>query len=423
MTINTGMATSFQKVKIPEPMEGISLRFYNMKRMEIFFLLLFLIAGCSWTTTIRKTGLTEGEINFPFVEPWLTKRYFSIDDKNINFWVDFKSIGNPDALEIVWFNPKNVIFFKEKVITIDKNNNKNYVISTLSLEDNIKSIIPGQWKVKLYLGKQIIAQEDFIIKDDIRIAHNETKLIDDTNSIINKINLGSNFNGDDFKKVFATLEKKVPTKGEFETTASYNEKINSISENNIYIFKTTSVAKQYNADLNLMTIKVRASSYASHYISLDVKDIYQKPFYYMGSNAFGAVKEVSYNSSTHYEILFEDVRNNFVYEKSGMTFNYNTFKIDITYSPLEAKSLKDNLEVFLICKPKLINSLKSFGYRNFSREVKTEPFFVFTDFSHSEPTFNAPSEHHFNNFYINTELLELCVVNTKTGDVLKKYKL
>ena len=185
--------------------------------------------------------------------------------------------------------------------------------------------------------------------------------------------LGPNFAGNDPEAVYNALAalKNESKKGEFETTAQYQQRVYAASKaalianlklTSIYAFRVdpdTPLAK-YDADTQQMTVTIRsetvatgtASSQDDNYsgTSFDhsreevlVKRVYRGERTYTGTNGFGAVAQVTSSASDFYEVAFLKL-----HEYDGGAAIPETFSLKLDAKPEAAITLKPNIAVLAL---------------------------------------------------------------------------
>ena len=143
---------------------------------------------------------------------------------------------------------------------------------------------------------------------------NNKRIKSKTNSYDNKsFNLSSeklpeNYLGHDIKRVFATLSKRLTTKGEFETTEEYQTRIKKelgetiyglLTIDNIYAFKPmVGVDTNYDADKQILRATVKPEpifnpeNLRDERLTFTIRIDHQNKGVYVGQNPFGAKKEI-----------------------------------------------------------------------------------------------------------------------------------
>jgi hypothetical protein len=245
---------------------------------------------------------------------------------------------------------------------------------------------------------------------------NNKRIKSKTNSYDNKsFNLSSeklpeNYLGHDIKRVFATLSKRLTTKGEFETTEEYQTRIKKelgetiyglLTIDNIYAFKPmVGVDTNYDADKQILRATVKPEpifnpeNLRDERLTFTIRIDHQNKGVYVGQNPFGAKKEIVKLDLSTYSILPINI-NEFSLDCRGLNFRLNM-------NSNKAKKSKDHVQVLYIG-------------RLTSPFIKSESFF-------KDATFDFPMEGINAINYLFFELSEIWLFDEISGEILYKQK-
>lgn len=249
--------------------------------------------------------------------------------------------------------------------------------------------------------------------------------------------LPPNYMGHNIAKLYFELEKKFPPKDEFERQESYINRIQSFKPTDLYAFaiETYPSNSHYNAEKQTLGVSFNIGKYFGNDSSrwgkelANVRTISHKVSEekYIGSNAYGAKAVVKKREHWDFGIAFSNVqlvsdkylkleRNYMKHEvqegsvyviRGGEFYEITGYKIDINISPDEAKNLKENLGVLLICIPKASKNNELFYKRKDYSRATIDWLYETTTIEH----------------VIFVKVLEMWVYDIKNGQIYAKQKM
>lgn len=251
---------------------------------------------------------------------------------------------------------------------------------------------------------------------------------------INLEKLSPNYNGTDIAKLFLQFSKTaLLRKDEFESTEDFNKKAAQTVSDDIYAFKiqeklgrgSLSVSS-YEADkqqfqIVLATEALDQFEFKDYRASLIVKTVNEQLDSYIGSNAYGATREVTRYTAIQYglalvnEMDFGKNKYNITSIKSVLD-GVRDINLTIEISPDKAKRLKNNIGVLLLIKPALHRSRIKPLHVNQGNDL------IFESSKYLPATIDIPSSHSYNRKFINAEIIEIWIYDIKTGEVILKRK-
>lgn len=251
---------------------------------------------------------------------------------------------------------------------------------------------------------------------------------------INSESLLPNYSGVDIAKLFLQFSKSASLrKGEFESTEDFNKKAALTVSDDIYAFKiqeklgrgSLSVSS-YDADKQQFQIVLETEAvdqfvFKDYRASLIVKTVNEQLESYIGSNAYGAMREVTRYTATQYglalvnEVDFGKNRYSLTSKKSILD-GIRDISLVIEIPPEKAKTLKNNVGVLLLIKPALNKS------RVNPLNVNQGNDLIFESSKYLPATIDAPSSHSYNRKFINAEIIEIWIYDIKKGEVILKRK-
>lgn len=254
---------------------------------------------------------------------------------------------------------------------------------------------------------------------------------------INAEKLPPNYKGTDITRLYSLFAKKAPLKKEeFETTAEYEKKIADSVSDDIYAFKidkglglrglriTSYDADSQNFQITLETEWLSKHTVKDYRASLIVKTIGKGSRSYIGSNAFGATREVTDFSATQYGLALVNQQNFGSSSYDDNKYNIKTaltsirkVNLVIQIPPDKARTLKDNIGVLLLCKPALYKPNIEELFKNKGNDL------IFESYDSSQATIDSPTSHLYERKYINVEILAIWIYDIRTGEVLSKTLL
>lgn len=240
------------------------------------------------------------------------------------------------------------------------------------------------------------------------------------------------FQGDNFEKIYNTLLSTpiLKEKGEFETTADYEKRINNLAaikfapnltaeSQLVFVYRKKSpystpkgIFSTYDADkqeleVNISTHEITVYKRNGKSI-LDIEKLifnaiagneykFEDKGEYKGSNAYGVTKTVSKSQFTYYSLAVKNI-SEFATLNSYLPFD--SIKYQIPATPDKAKSLKENLSVLYV--------------------TRLLPPYFDIEGNTITPTFNSPQEIKQMDFVLIVELSEMIVFDGKTGEIFLK---
>lgn len=253
---------------------------------------------------------------------------------------------------------------------------------------------------------------------------------------INEEKLPPKYKGTDIAKLYSLLSKKAPLKKEeFETTAEYEKKIAEAVPGDIYAFKIDEGSgfrglrvNPYDADSQKLQITLETEWLSEFTIedyraSFIIKTSNKDSHSYVGSNAFGATREVTSYSATQYGLALVNQQD---FGSSGYDDNKYNIKTPLTsirkvsialdIPPDRARTLKNSIGVLLLCKPTLYKS-------DAKLNVRKGNDLIFEKYDSSQATIDRPTSHLYERKYINVEILAIWIYDIRTGEVISKTQL
>ncbi|MEI6152713.1 MAG: hypothetical protein WCQ90_01335 [Deltaproteobacteria bacterium] len=251
--------------------------------------------------------------------------------------------------------------------------------------------------------------------------------------------LPPHYKGTDIVRLYSLFAKKTPLKKEeFETTVEYEKKIAEAVSSDIYAFRIEEGSGlpvhglrvgPYDADTQSFRISLETEwlskfTFMDYRASIIVKTLKMRSRSYLGSNAFGAMREVTRFSAIQYGLAlvnqedfgsssYDDNKYNI---KTPLTSIRNV-NITIQSPPDKARTLKDNIGVLLLCKPVLYKPNIEEVHKNKGNDL------IFESFDSSQATIDDPTSHLYERKYINVEILAIWIYNIRTGEVILKKQL
>lgn len=248
--------------------------------------------------------------------------------------------------------------------------------------------------------------------------------------------LPPNYKGTDIARLYTIVAKKAPLKKEeFETTAEYEKKIIEAVPSDIYAFKIDAgsglhglTVSTYDADTQQFQISLETEwlsqfTFEDYRASFIVKTLNKGSHSYIGSNAFGATREVTSFNAIQYGLALVNQQDFGSSRHDDNKYNIKTpltsirkVSIAIQIPPDKARTLKDNIGVLLICKPALYKSDAKVSLRNGND-------LIFENYDSSQATIDSPTSHLYERKYINVEILGIWIYDIRTGEVISRTQL
>lgn len=221
------------------------------------------------------------------------------------------------------------------------------------------------------------------------------------------------FRGHDPSMIFKRLEERQRTlkKDEFETTESYRQRIQAqasrpflgvLTPLDIFAFVIDKPESEYDADKQILHLRAKSSSLilgGKGKMSMTCKATKVESAY-LGTNAFGTKVRVKQTLIQVYAIEFENYQQFPIFR---MDLEHAGFFVDLSLKSQNARNLKENLRFLLVCR--------------MAAPYTTDN----TSVVHSA-TFESPHENILSAYSLNTELLEVWLFDSTTGEVQAKYK-
>jgi hypothetical protein len=234
--------------------------------------------------------------------------------------------------------------------------------------------------------------------------------------------LPKDYLGHDLEKLYSELEQKFPKKTEFETKETYKKRLHSSSYQGIYAFTVQSpITSKYDPERKQLQIDIQASG---KYNPDQEQEIYRKQIYdrdgeacitvkslnvgsktYTGTNRFGATVDVKQYQLLSYGIALVNKQR---LERDQYSGRGRRIAFNLMLEPEEAKGLKENLGVLVICR------LKPSG---------VPEMYTFRSAGGIEPTIKTPLEVIESERLIYADLIEVWIYNRKSGAILSKRKI
>lgn len=234
--------------------------------------------------------------------------------------------------------------------------------------------------------------------------------------------LPPNFMGHDIKTIYEALEKidSPGEKGEFETTEDYKTRLIKYKESLSTLFqkqlafKSEAFDSQYDADKQTLAITLANHRAITTFAELDelyYKEKIDESFIqitrviknseYMASNAFGETKKVYKHQEYEYGLR---LGGNFEEKINQLK------RIDLNINATDAKKLKPNLGMLLIC-------------RIMPASIDGKEYFSCIYANKHEPKMNNPWDLFFWGNYIFVEINGLWIYDTSSGKIYKKLEV
>ena len=154
-----------------------------------------------------------------------------------------------------------------------------------------------------------------------------------------------------------------------------------------------------------------------------IKNIDKGSRSYIGSNAFGATREVTSYRAAQYGLALVNQQEFGSSRHDDNRYNIKTpltsvreVSIAIQIPPDKARALKDNIGVLLLCKPSLYKS-------DAKIKLRVGNDLIFENTFYSEATIDSPTSLSYDRKYINVEVLSIWVYDIRTGEILSKKQL
>lgn len=197
-------------------------------------------------------------------------------------------------------------------------------------------------------------------------------------------------------------ESKVPKRDEFDTDASYSNKVAAISSIPVGIYGRGDIFVFNDSTLFQMEYDANKSGYVLNISENPIiaSGTYKGPSY-VGQNAYGVTRQVSSEVVHNYLLKFSNFSNlkkGYLY--SGHTSYMRNNYYFLPYNPDEAKRDKDSFELLYLVR-------------------LTVPYIIYNEIN-VEPTIDLPRQTTYVTETVTGSLLEVWIYNEKTGKVLAR---
>jgi hypothetical protein len=128
----------------------------------ILLSLVVTLMGCA--VSVQDSGLTsEAGSRWLYVGKSRPKTIYSVNDEQVTYWaqLDLQLPRFFKNFRVDWVDPKGNVFLSKTI----KNSwgTEDIIIATLPIRDNYPSRFPGDWKVRIYHGDELLDQARFTI--------------------------------------------------------------------------------------------------------------------------------------------------------------------------------------------------------------------------------------------------------------------
>lgn len=220
--------------------------------------------------------------------------------------------------------------------------------------------------------------------------------------------LPPSYKGHDIEHIYMIFFQTLLGKGEFEKTEDYKKRLQAVNLDDVYAFRVTNkdgLNLKYDPDNELLHLEI--DTLTVNQIMPRIEDIdsfivlkttSKKISSYVGSNAFGAKKQIKKYDAQKYGVHVLKMQS----QPQPQLYDSLDFNLSIS----DAKKYKDNLNALIICRPYIKDDTLAFvgGY-------------------YAEPTFKVPIGISYAVSGINIELLEIWIYDFKTGKILHKESI
>ena len=224
--------------------------------------------------------------------------------------------------------------------------------------------------------------------------------------------ISQSFQGDNVENLYNELKQKFPPKNEFETTNIYLNRLVSEDYNSLYSFVidsyTISVLSKYNADRQNFDFQIpmyptmnldNTAAGIESYPTVITKMIQDEKSTYIASNSFGNEVQVTKYTGKEYGIAITNLKDLHIDRYT------NCYNVSIKVPLDKAKNLKENLGILMIGKLKISGKIPSYFY---------------SSIRYFKPTISNPKEFSYLQYLIYTDLKEIWVYDSSTGEIFKK---
>jgi hypothetical protein len=204
--------------------------------------------------------------------------------------------------------------------------------------------------------------------------------------------------------------RTIPPKGEFETTAEYNERLEKF-QSELYIFVPNEPESfDYDADAETFSAKIYPSVTDVHsrigwyFRPFDVHRTTLSESTYVGSNAFGAKALVTKTKSKVTQVVVSET-------EDILRHSFDSINISFKLPRDRARSVKPNLRLAFICSPKA---------EQFEPATPSDAKGA-TGYDISEATLDSPTERWTYYVALRAELRQIWVFDRSTGEVFGRF--
>ena len=202
----------------------------------------------------------------------------------------------------------------------------------------------------------------------------------------------------------------IAPKGEFETTAEYEDRVKAFQAQTYAFVRTEPEAFVYDADSETFTTRIYSGSTDVHskigwyFRAFDIHEKKLSESSYVGSNAFGAKALVTKTKWKRTQIVTDDT-------EDILALNRDPIDLSLNVPRDRARAVKPNLRVALICSPRL---------DQFSPDPDSGVTGA-TGYDIYEATIDNPSERWIYYTALRVDLLQIWVFDRATGEVYGRF--
>jgi PDZ domain len=236
---------------------------------------------------------------------------------------------------------------------------------------------------------------------------------------LGQTNLGADFVGHDITAVFETIRNSpaLKEKSEFESTSAFQRRRSGFSDQPLFANVTPTgffafvvegvvYAPQFKYDADAQMLAVALSAQTVSFTmdkdkpTLDgvrIRRINIDRDSYIGSNAYGAKIKVDRTYASEFGVAFN--QGNWLF-RTAERYSLQQFSYLLAIGPDEAKALKADLKLLLVCR-------------------LTDPWFRHSAHGH-DPTVTEPYETLVDENYLQISPEQVWIFNSRTGEVVRK---
>jgi hypothetical protein len=204
--------------------------------------------------------------------------------------------------------------------------------------------------------------------------------------------------------------RTIPPKGEFETTAEYNQRLEKF-QSELYVFVPDEPENfEYDADAETFSAKIYPditnvhSRIGWYFRPFDIHQTKLSESTYVGSNAFGAEALVTKTKSKVTQLVVSET-------EDILRYSFDSIDISFKLPRDRARSVKPNLRVAFICSPKP---------EQFAPATPSDVNGA-TGYDISEATIDSPTERWTYYVALRAELRQIWVFDRSTGEVFGRF--